>query len=50
MPDAKPIKRDKPITILYISIDDHSRHSVSHCPEAYPWVHTPDLDRLWDCA
>lgn len=32
--------------ILFIYTDDHSHRTVSCYPEAYPWVKTPNIDRL----
>ncbi len=32
--------------ILFIYTDDHSYRTVSAYPEAYPWVRTPNIDRL----
>ena len=32
--------------ILFIYTDDHSYRSVSCYPEAYDWVHTPNINRL----
>jgi len=32
--------------ILFIYTDDHSHRTVSAYPEAYPWVKTPNIDKL----
>ena len=32
--------------ILFVYTDDHSHRAVSCYPEAYPWVHTPNIDSL----
>jgi hypothetical protein len=32
--------------ILFILTDDQSHRTVGAYPEAYPWVHTPHMDRL----
>ena len=32
--------------ILFVYTDDHSYRTVSCYPEAYDWVHTPNIDRL----
>ncbi len=32
--------------ILFIYTDDHSHRTVGCYPEAYPWVKTPNIDRL----
>ena len=32
--------------ILFIYTDDQSHRTVSCYPEAYPWVHTPNIDAL----
>ena len=32
--------------ILFIYTDDHSHRTVGCYPEAYPWVRTPNIDRL----
>jgi arylsulfatase A-like enzyme len=32
--------------ILFIYTDDHSYRTISAYPEAYPWVRTPNIDRL----
>ena len=32
--------------ILFIYTDDHSHRTVGAYPESYPWVRTPNLDRL----
>ena len=32
--------------ILFIYTDDHSHRTLSCYPEAYPWVRTPNIDRL----
>ena len=32
--------------ILFIYTDDHSHRTVSCYPEAFPWVNTPNIDRL----
>ena len=32
--------------ILFIYTDDHSHRTISCYPEAYPWVRTPNIDRL----
>src|SRR5947208_13320955 len=32
--------------ILFIYTDDQSHRTVSCYPEAYPWVRTPNIDRL----
>lgn len=32
--------------ILFIYTDDHSYRTISCYPESYPWVHTPNIDRL----
>ena len=37
--------QDRP-NILFIYTDDHSHRAVSCYPEAYPFVKTPNLDRL----
>jgi arylsulfatase A-like enzyme len=37
---------NSPKNILYIFTDDQSLRTVSSYPEAYSWVHTPNLDRL----
>jgi len=37
---------DKRPNILFIYTDDHSHRTVSCYPEAYPWVKTPNIDRL----
>ena len=34
--------------ILFIYTDDHSHRTVSCYPESYPWVKTPNIDRLAD--
>ena len=36
---------DRP-NILFIYTDDHSHRTVSCYPEAFPWVNTPNIDRL----
>ncbi len=36
---------DRP-NILFIYTDDHSYRTVGCYPEAHPWVHTPNIDRL----
>ncbi|MBK9166532.1 MAG: sulfatase-like hydrolase/transferase [Bryobacterales bacterium] len=36
---------DRP-NILFIYTDDHSHRTVSAYPEAYPWVRTPNIDKL----
>jgi arylsulfatase A-like enzyme len=36
---------DRP-NILFIYTDDHSHRTLSCYPEAYPWVKTPNIDRL----
>ncbi len=36
---------DRP-NILFIYTDDHSHRTVGAYPESYPWVRTPNLDRL----
>jgi hypothetical protein len=36
---------DRP-NILFIYTDDHSHRTLSCYPEAYPWVRTPNIDRL----
>jgi len=36
---------DRP-NILFIYTDDHSHRTISCYPEAYPWVKTPNIDRL----
>ena len=38
--------KDKRPNILFIYTDDHSHRTVSCYPEAYPWVKTPNIDRL----
>lgn len=43
--DAAPATPDRP-NILYIYTDDHSHRTISCYPEAYPWVKTPNIDRL----
>jgi arylsulfatase A-like enzyme len=35
-----------PPNILFIYTDDHSYRTVGCYPEAYPWVRTPNIDRL----
>ena len=37
---------EKRPNILFIYTDDHSHRTVSCYPEAYPWVKTPNIDRL----
>jgi len=37
---------EKRPNILLIYTDDHSHRTVSCYPEAYPWVKTPNIDRL----
>ncbi len=39
---------DKPSrpNILFIYTDDHSYRTVSCYPEAFDWVHTPNIDNL----
>ncbi|MBM3725669.1 MAG: sulfatase [Acidobacteria bacterium] len=32
--------------ILFIYTDDHSYRTISAWPEAYPWVRTPNIDKL----
>lgn len=32
--------------VLFIYTDDHSHRTVSCYPEAFDWVHTPNIDRL----
>ncbi|MCH8830152.1 MAG: sulfatase-like hydrolase/transferase, partial [Planctomycetes bacterium] len=41
----KKAKDDRP-NILFIYTDDHSHRTVGCYPEAYPWVRTPNIDRL----
>ena len=36
---------DRP-NILFIYTDDHSYRTISAYPEAYPWVRTPNIDKL----
>ena len=36
---------DRP-NILFIYTDDHSYRTVGAYPQAYPWVRTPNFDRL----
>lgn len=38
-------KKKRP-NILLIYTDDHSHRTVSCYPEAYPWVRTPNIDKL----
>jgi arylsulfatase A-like enzyme len=38
-------ERDRP-NILFIYTDDHSHRTVSCYPEAYDFVHTPNIDKL----
>ena len=42
---AAPATPDRP-NILFIYTDDHSYRTLSCYPEAYPWVRTPNIDRL----
>lgn len=42
-PAAQQAKRPN---ILFIYTDDQSHRTVSAYPEAYPWVRTPNIDRL----
>jgi arylsulfatase A-like enzyme len=42
---AAPATPDRP-NILFIYTDDHSHRTLSCYPEAYPWVRTPNIDRL----
>jgi arylsulfatase A-like enzyme len=42
---AAPVTPDQP-NILFIYTDDHSHRTLSCYPEAYPWVRTPNIDRL----
>jgi arylsulfatase A-like enzyme len=42
---AAPATPDRP-NILFIYTDDHSHRTLSCYQEAYPWVRTPNIDRL----
>jgi arylsulfatase A-like enzyme len=42
---AAPASPDRP-NILFIYTDDHSHRTLSCYREAYPWVRTPNIDRL----
>lgn len=42
---AAPATPERP-NILFIYTDDHSYRTLSCYPEAYPWVRTPNIDRL----
>ncbi|MCS7026754.1 MAG: sulfatase-like hydrolase/transferase [Bryobacteraceae bacterium] len=42
---AAPSKPERP-NILLIYTDDQSHRTLSCYPEAYPWVRTPNIDRL----
>ena len=46
MPENEPETSKRVPNILYIFTDDQSMRSVSCYPEAHPWVHTPNIDRL----
>ena len=42
---AQSEQQDRP-NVLFIYTDDHSYRTVGAYPESYPWVRTPNLDRL----
>ncbi|HZO57267.1 MAG TPA: sulfatase-like hydrolase/transferase, partial [Bryobacteraceae bacterium] len=42
---AAPATPERP-NILFIYTDDHSYRTLSCYKEAYPWVRTPNIDRL----
>ena len=42
---AQPATPERP-NILFIYTDDHSYRTVGSYPGSYPWVQTPNLDRL----
>src|SRR5262245_66686028 len=42
---SQPTKPKRP-NILFIYTDDQSYRTLSCYPEAYPWVRTPNIDRL----
>ena len=42
---AKTTEQQRP-NILFIYTDDHSHRTVGCYPEAYPFVQTPNIDRL----
>lgn len=42
---SAPATPERP-NILFIYTDDHSHRTLSCYPEAYPWVRTPNIDRL----
>ena len=46
MPEKTQGTEAQPPNILYIFTDDQSTRSVSCYPEAHPWVHTPNIDRI----
>src|SRR5262245_9533488 len=43
---ASQAGKSKKPNILFIYTDDQSYRTVSCYPEAYPWVRTPNIDRL----
>ena len=42
---AAPAAPQRP-NILFIYTDDHSYRTLSCYPEAFPWVRTPNIDKL----
>src|SRR4051794_27707274 len=40
------VPKSKRPNILFIFTDDESYRTVSCYPEAYPWAHSPNIDRL----
>ena len=43
---VQPVRAADRPNILLIYTDDHSHRTVSCYPEAFDWVHTPNIDRL----